>query len=326
MTRREFQKWLLSTASFLLGSIYKGNAYNFLSLDICEKSHLLPTENCPKLTRIFVEGREPKEYCNIRQKRRAKPAKLIIRGKKLYYKNGGTVPITPIGCSPRQLLHSELGLAPPIKYSLEEEITLWLEFGTNYCRVDAVEDYDLTYEFCQRMEKKNIIVELTLADHNRPHFGDYRIHVEKTRALRNVIYEVENEFLDDRSRIFAAKLRAESIASQGLITSAGAWGRSSYGKRHSKEFRTVCDCYKIETIHRPYPPLAGLKKHVKYLSRQSRPILWNEVLVNYKDIPSIPSGEVEKYVYGALKAGVSGINIYNDDFIEVAGKLCKAMN
>jgi len=326
MTRREFQKWLFSTAGLFLGCIYKGHACSLVSIDICENSRLLPTEHCPKLLGIFVEGKEPTEYCGIHQKQKPKPARLVVRGRKLYYKRRGTKLIIPIGCSPRQLLHSELGFAPPVQYRLDEEIARWIEYGTNYCRVDAVEDYDFTYEFCKRMEEKNIIVELTLSDHDRPHFGDYRIHIRKTRRLKNVIYEVENEMLDDRSRIFAAKVKAEYITSQRLIASGGAWGYSSYGKKHSEEFRTICDSHKIETLHRPYPPLVVLQEYIKYLTRHGRPILWNEVLVDYKDTFSISREEIEKFARGALKAGANGLNIYNDDFIEVAGKLCKEMN
>lgn len=207
---------------------------------------------------------------------------------------------------------------------MEEYIHAWIEHGCKFVRIDSVYDYDLTERFCHRMAENDIITQLTLADNDIEGHGDYREHVRRLKRLP-IIFEANNEFMNRHETIQETIDRVKWMKDQGVIVSAGAWGYSHHGKEYAEEFRSKCDEYDIEDIHRgPYPPLNAYVAYIEEIKDERKnPILCGELLDEANS--GVPADQHERYIKAMIKAGSNGVNMYNDKW-ELAGKLCEEFN
>lgn len=258
-----------------------------------------------------------------------KPPKLRIKGGGFYYFNDGTESIVPIGAFPRQLLRVVKGYRPEDLPLLSSEyIAKAKSSGINKIRLDVVDDYDLTYDFAADMKEHNIIVEYTMKDRDRPHFGDHKEHIRRLKSLNNVIAECWNEFC--RAHFIQADIdKALEIANyalaEGMIVSGGAWGNSSAGEAMSEAFQQKFKG-QVWTIHRPYPPRHVLEVAVDKALALGFAVSWNEGLM--KPYPTgIEADKLEAYTrcLADKKASVM-LYIRCEEFMDLMGTLCKDYN
>jgi len=310
--------------------------------EICVVSGLLAGPYCPiskRKKKVFVEGKEPKKYCNIHTKLKVKPSKLIIRDGILYFKNGGEEPLIGFGVSRREILHRALKLWFSLYgKSLEWFEKLYPEYGLNFERIDAVSDYKFLKEHCERMYKYGVVVEVTLIDRIkkkiRKDMGDPRLVIDALKDLPNVIFEPVNELYSEED-VRLAQEWCSYIEKYGLISSAGAYGAG--GEKWSKSFDPVKSSNKVITIHRYYGNSAEVKNTIQPYKRAGKPMDWNESF----RITAKKWGELVEVFY---KEGVRLFNYYGlrskelfpdlktEDpnrwqlYYEKAGELCKKYN
>lgn len=275
---------------------------------------------------------------------------LTVRDGQLCYGDGGKEPIILVGNSWRQILHVAKGIRlsalwPPASmaarqaYGSDNGMEAYREYmervkssGQNYVRHDAFDDIPLVLEHCTELYHAGIIVELTLGDRDREHFGSYRDLADAVAAHPNVVLELENEFLNDEHWVDVAKERAEYISKFGAVVSGGAWGFSHHGKELCRKFHDICSYHNTATVHRGksgngrtgYPPMQPLLDEIKEWAAHY-PVLCNELLYDLEDYPSVPKGKAEFYIRAMIGAGACAVNIYRDEF-ELAGRLAKEFN
>jgi len=225
---------------------------------ICQDSKLLASPYCPinkVVWKTFLKGKEPLGYCDIHKK--PSPAKLTIKDDKLYFLDGGQQKFIGVGVWRREALLLEIGQNGYTwdwcgdNYSLSWAENEFLKYELNYLRTDICNDPRLVREFCERMYKNRVVVELTLRDGDRK-LGDIDAVIEATKDLPNIIYEVFNEMYSKEDVHEAVNL-ARRLRRQGLIVSGGAIGAGGEKWAEYARERGLYDIVSIIQVHRHWP-------------------------------------------------------------------------
>jgi len=179
--------------------------------------------------------------------------------------------------------------------NLEWFMALVFDYGLNYVRTDACEDYALVRWFCQKMYENNVVVELTLTDGDT-NLGNPRRVVPSVKDLPNVIFEPVNEFFKNKNDLNTAWWWCNHLRELGLYTSAGAYGIG--GQSLSEKFDPANSTNHIITVHREW-----YKASIQRYNSSNKPILRNEFF-------GVSAQEMARIMRESFEAGASGVCYY----------------
>ncbi len=255
--------------------------------------------------------------------------KLSVEGSQILY---GGKSIILIGASCRLALWKGNPDYPdydpwPDGYSLEKYEQEIIDSGINYVRHLGTLDTEFLIAHCQRMKEHGIIVEVEVYDPELSPLSLVEINrMGKLALLGNVLFNVGNEFRDNKSAIDIVIDLCERLKAQGCIVGAGAWGWSVHGKDYAQEFHDKYSGHHYETTHRNWD-LASWNEALSY----NKPVLWNE----FFNRGELTLDDIETYVNQATQSGVhvqyyaflSGSEPLDfKDILNIAGTLADSLN
>ena len=210
-----------------------------------------------KVGKQEVEIEYLQSQLNDCMKNKKKPPKLLVKNGLIYFGNDGTERFLGVGVWRREALLLEIGQNGYTwdwcgdNYSLSWAENEFLKYGLNYLRTDICNNPKLIRNFCERMYKNEVVVELTLRDGDR-NLGNIEAIIEATKDLDNIIYEVFNEMYSEEDVHEAINL-AYQLRNQGLIVSGGAIGAGGEQWADYAKERGLYDIVSIIQVHRHWP-------------------------------------------------------------------------
>jgi len=269
------------------------------------------------------------------------PSKLTVKNGELYYKNGGTERIILCGVSRWEALWRETGEHDSAggwgKYSLAWYENELIESGINYVRHGGIKDTNFLFEHCLRMKRAGIIVEVTAY---RAHKDSKGVLVTlsdmgELAKLGNVIFDINNEFLNEPGNVSTATIVARRLKSLGCIISGGAWSGAE-GEGQARKFLRDYRGLDIITHHRDWNE-QSFNETLSY----GKPVLFNEFFAFKSNMSLTKTKNLMKLAFNCGCAGVQYYGFRNSsmfpglknddpfdyrDMLKFAGDYCKKLN
>lgn len=188
-------------------------------------------------------------------------------------------------------------------YNLDWYENKLIESGINYVRHAGIKDTNFLYNHCKRMKDNGINVEVTAFRAKKDSRGVLvTLHdMGELADLGNVIFDINNEFLDEPDNVTIAINTAKILKSQGCLVSGGAWSGTE-GFVQSEEFYNSYDNLDINTHHREWS-----ENEFKATVGKGKPVLWNEYFAMRSGMSLT---KVKQLMNLAFDCGIQGVAYY----------------
>lgn len=235
-----------------------------------------------------------------------KPSKLAIKGKNIYFLNGGTILFKVKSVWRREILGRAIGYHGGLYgKKLEFFEDLLKEYKIPFIREDAIHDIDFLRDHLQRMYKEERVVELTLWDNEEreAEMGDPMEIIEQTKDFPNIIYDPVNE-LYSKKGVDIAKSLCGRIRLRGLISSAGAYGFG--GQKWSKPFYLPESPNNIIGVHRGADDDGDYNsEHLEKFKKINKPFIRTEI--HHKSVSEVERIMRDDFAMGSSIEGYYGL-------------------